>query len=236
MFEDNTSSPLNYRYSIDWLKDPNPERKIRVWIQKLKSITMLGQPSNKADLLMPLHNEFSSTDRSINILKNDYNLSFNEDILTSQQLTKLTNSIQAVSLANVLEGHNTQRCVIDKKKFACRHGCQFFAADLKSGCDDLPSRHLCAAGKHRQLPATHRAPQYHALPYSPGRELGPHAFTGTHAGSAAKRERYALFVHRVGPQTELRRVLPSQRRPRSTIHRAEKSFNDTRIFAPYFEG
>jgi hypothetical protein len=69
----------------------------------------------RPDIVSRLWQEGDRIDRCIATLERTYLQQFKEDLLSAEQLARLTTSVSAMNLADRLAGPNTKRCVIDKK-------------------------------------------------------------------------------------------------------------------------
>lgn len=172
MFEINKQIPVAYRYSIDWLDKPDLDTTLEIWLQKLASISTLGQMANRMngghvhrrktvkefhevlhcyayfldersekfrtrqvrpDILGRLSAESQRIDLSIRKLENAYKRVFKEDLLTAEQLTKLTHSVALTSMADRLAIPNAKRYGIEKKIQLVK----FWLDDLEHGTSSI---------------------------------------------------------------------------------------------------
>ena len=172
MFDINKQIPVNYRYDFDWLEKPDLDTQLLTWLQKLSSISTLGQVANRLNgghvhrrktvkefhevlhcyaffldersekfkgkkidpaTLARLAAESARIDRSIVALERSYKQIFKEDLLTAEQLTRLTTTVNAVNMADRLAAPNTKRYGIEKKIQLVK----FWLDDLENGTSTI---------------------------------------------------------------------------------------------------
>lgn len=89
--------------------------------------------SVRPDILTRLSQESTRVDRSIRNLETTFKAVLKEDILSAEQLMRLTDSVLAVNMADRLAAPNTKRCIIDKKIQLVK----FWLEDLENGNSDI---------------------------------------------------------------------------------------------------
>lgn len=87
----------------------------------------------RQDILTRLSQESQRIDRSILNVERMYQLHLKEELLSAEQLTRLTTSVSALNLADRLAAPNTKRCIIDKKIQLVK----FWLDDLENGTSDI---------------------------------------------------------------------------------------------------